>query len=134
MRPLFGYILSHRLPVNYQLVNRLISVNYSFRHVGTIRLTPAPHPLEILSHLHGISAHLHLKTQSDYAEQNSVEGSDNNVRNTLCGIVRHSTLWLKPEAVAQIAFLEWTGVDHLRHTKFVALRDDKDPKRIVRET
>ena len=92
MRPLFGYILSHRLPVNYQLVNRLISVNYSFRHVGTIRLTLAPHPLEILSHLHGISAHLHLKTQSDYAEQNSVEGSDNNVRNTLCGIVRHSTL------------------------------------------
>jgi hypothetical protein len=37
-------------------------------------------------------------------------------------------------AVAQIAFLEWTGADHLRHTKFVALRDDKDPKRIVRET
>ena len=43
-------------------------------------------------------------------------------------------LWLKPEAVAQIAFLEWTGANHLRHTKFVALRDDKDPKRIVRET
>jgi hypothetical protein len=42
-------------------------------------LTLAPHPLEILFHLH-------LKTQSDYAEQNSVEGSDNNVRNTLCGI------------------------------------------------
>jgi hypothetical protein len=55
--------------------------------------------------------HLHLKTQPDYAEQNGVEGSDNNVRNTLCGIVRHSTLWLKPEAVAQIAFLEWTGVE-----------------------
>jgi ATP-dependent DNA ligase len=43
-------------------------------------------------------------------------------------------VWLKPEAVAQIAFLEWTGANHLRHTKFVALRDDKDPKRIVRET
>jgi hypothetical protein len=37
---------------------------------------------------------LRLKTQSDYAEQNSVEGSDNNVRNTLCGIVRHPALWL----------------------------------------
>jgi hypothetical protein len=48
----------HRPPVNYQLVNRLISVNYSFRHVGTIRLTLAPHPLEILSHLHGISTPL----------------------------------------------------------------------------
>jgi hypothetical protein len=28
-----------------------------------------------------------------------------------CGIIRHSTLWLKPEAVAQIAFLEWTGAE-----------------------
>jgi len=42
-------------------------------------------------------------------------------------------VWLKPEAVAQIAFLEWTGADHLRHTKFVALRDDKDPQKVVRE-
>jgi ATP-dependent DNA ligase len=51
-----------------------------------------------------------------------------------CGIVRHSTLWLRPEAVAQIAFLEWIGADHLRYTKFVALRDDKDPEKVVRET
>jgi ATP-dependent DNA ligase len=43
-------------------------------------------------------------------------------------------VWLRPEAVAQIAFLEWTGANHLRHTKFVALRDDKDPKKIVGET
>lgn len=43
-------------------------------------------------------------------------------------------VWLKPAAVAQIGFLEWTGADHLRHTKFVALRDDKDPKKVVRET
>jgi hypothetical protein len=25
---------------------------------------------------------------------------------------------------SRIQFLEWTGTDHLRHTKFVALRDD----------
>jgi hypothetical protein len=43
--------------------------------------------------------------------KNSVEGGDNNVRNTLCGIVRHLTLWLKPEAVARIEFLEWTGAE-----------------------
>jgi bifunctional non-homologous end joining protein LigD len=41
---------------------------------------------------------------------------------------------VRPEVVAQIQFLEWTGADHLRHTKFVALRDDKDPWRVVRET
>lgn len=42
-------------------------------------------------------------------------------------------VWVRPEAVAQIEFLEWTGADHLRHTKFVGLRDDKDPKKVVRE-
>jgi DNA ligase D-like protein (predicted ligase) len=43
-------------------------------------------------------------------------------------------IWLKPEAVVRIDFLEWTGADHLRHTKYVAMRDDKDPKKVVRET
>jgi bifunctional non-homologous end joining protein LigD len=43
-------------------------------------------------------------------------------------------VWLKPQAVAQIEFLEWTGANHLRHTKFVGLRDDKYPGQVVRET
>ena len=32
--------------------------------------------------------------------------------------------WLKPRLVAAIKFLEWTVDNHLRHPKFVALRDD----------
>ena len=40
--------------------------------------------------------------------------------------------WLRPEAVAQFRFLEWTPNDHLRHASFVALRDDKDP-RVIKE-
>jgi DNA ligase D-like protein (predicted ligase) len=43
-------------------------------------------------------------------------------------------IWLKPEAVVRIDFLEWTGADHLRHTKFVGMRTDKDPRKVVRET
>jgi len=43
-------------------------------------------------------------------------------------------VWLKPEAVAEIDFLEWTGENHLRHTKFIRLRDDKNPRWVVRET
>ncbi len=43
-------------------------------------------------------------------------------------------VWLKPEAVANFEFLEWTGADHLRHGKFVGMRDDKDPRKVVRET
>jgi ATP-dependent DNA ligase len=43
-------------------------------------------------------------------------------------------VWVRPEVIAQIEFLEWTGADHLRHTKFVGLREDKDPLKVVRET
>ena len=42
-------------------------------------------------------------------------------------------VWLKPEIVVQIEFLEWTDADHLRHSKFVGLREDKDPKSGVKE-
>jgi DNA ligase D-like protein (predicted ligase) len=41
--------------------------------------------------------------------------------------------WLKPVLVAQIEFLEWTGEHHLRHTKFVGLREDKTAKDVRRE-
>jgi DNA ligase D-like protein (predicted ligase) len=43
-------------------------------------------------------------------------------------------IWLKPESVVRIDFAEWTGGDKLRHTKFIAMRDDKDARRVVRET
>jgi len=42
-------------------------------------------------------------------------------------------IWLRPEAVARIEFLEWTEADRLRHAKFVALREDKDPRQAVKE-
>ncbi len=42
--------------------------------------------------------------------------------------------WLRPELVAQVEFTDWTSSNHLRHSKFVALRDDKDPREVVHET
>ena len=41
--------------------------------------------------------------------------------------------WLKPELVGQFEFLEWTGDHHLRHTKFVGLREDKAARDVRRE-
>jgi DNA ligase D-like protein (predicted ligase) len=41
--------------------------------------------------------------------------------------------WLKPLLVGQFEFLEWTADGHLRHTRFVALREDKDARTVVRE-
>jgi DNA ligase D-like protein (predicted ligase) len=42
-------------------------------------------------------------------------------------------VWLKPELVAQIEFTEWTPDGHLRHSKFVGLREDKAAREVVRE-
>lgn len=36
-------------------------------------------------------------------------------------------IWVRAELVAQVEFLEWTESDHLRHSKFVRLREDKGP-------
>src|SRR5215216_1585415 len=41
--------------------------------------------------------------------------------------------WLKPVLVAQIDFLEWTAENHLRHSKFVGLREDKNARDVRRE-
>jgi ATP-dependent DNA ligase len=41
--------------------------------------------------------------------------------------------WLKPKLVAQIEFAEWTPDGHLRHSRFVGLREDKKASDVVRE-
>ena len=51
----------------------------------------------------------------------------------LTGAKMKDCRWLKPLLVAQIDFLEWTGDSHLRHTKFVALREDKSARHGRRE-
>ena len=42
-------------------------------------------------------------------------------------------VWLEPVLVGQFEFLEWTGDNHLRHSKFVGLREDKKAKDVRRE-
>ncbi len=41
--------------------------------------------------------------------------------------------WLKPELVAEVAFLEWTPTGQLRHPSFRGLRDDKPARTVTRE-
>jgi len=41
--------------------------------------------------------------------------------------------WLKPELVANFEFLEWTQDGHLRHSKYVGLRDDRRPRDVGRD-
>ncbi len=41
--------------------------------------------------------------------------------------------WVKPELVGQFEFLEWTADNHLRHSRFMALREDKPARDVRRE-
>jgi len=41
-------------------------------------------------------------------------------------------VWVRPELVAWVKFLEWTDSDHLRHSKFAGLREDEDARSVVR--
>lgn len=41
--------------------------------------------------------------------------------------------WREPRLVGQFGFLEWPEDGHLRHTRFIALCEDKDASTVVRE-
>ncbi|HXH52486.1 MAG TPA: DNA ligase D [Sphingomicrobium sp.] len=46
---------------------------------------------------------------------------------------RRQAHWLKPELVAEVAFTEFTSDGILRHPSFIAMRDDKPAREVVRE-
>ena len=41
--------------------------------------------------------------------------------------------WLRLQLVAQVSVTEWTNYGLLRHATFLGLRDDKEPKEVVKE-
>ncbi len=43
-------------------------------------------------------------------------------------------VWLKPELVGQFEFAEWTGDGHLRHSRFIAFREDKKAGEVGRQS
>ena len=42
--------------------------------------------------------------------------------------------WVKPSIVVQVSFMEWTKHNKLRHPRLIAVRFDKKPRDVVRET
>jgi bifunctional non-homologous end joining protein LigD len=47
--------------------------------------------------------------------------------------VRRTARWVRPELVCEIAFAEWTFDGVVRQASFLGLRDDKDPREVIRE-
>jgi bifunctional non-homologous end joining protein LigD len=41
--------------------------------------------------------------------------------------------WVQPRLVGEVGFSEWTQDGELRHPRFQGMRDDKDPRDVVRE-
>jgi bifunctional non-homologous end joining protein LigD len=49
------------------------------------------------------------------------------------GLPRVRAHWVTPEIVVQVAFIEWTKYDKLRHSRLLGIRTDKAPREVVRE-
>jgi bifunctional non-homologous end joining protein LigD len=49
------------------------------------------------------------------------------------GLPRLGAHWVRPEVVVQVAFIEWTTHDKLRHPRLIGIRFDKPAREVVRE-
>jgi DNA ligase D-like protein (predicted ligase) len=49
------------------------------------------------------------------------------------GLPRLRAHWVRPEIVVQVAFIEWTGHNKLRHPRLLGVRFDKTAREVVRE-
>lgn len=50
------------------------------------------------------------------------------------GLPRVRAHWVRPEVVVQVAFIEWTSHNKLRHPRLLGLRIDKSARDVVRES
>jgi ATP-dependent DNA ligase len=49
------------------------------------------------------------------------------------GLPRVRAHWVRPEMVVQVGFIQWTKHNKLRHPRLLGIRNDKDPREVVRE-
>jgi ATP-dependent DNA ligase len=50
------------------------------------------------------------------------------------GLPKLRAHWVKPSIVVQVAFIEWTGNNKLRHPRLIGVRFDKAAREVVRES
>jgi bifunctional non-homologous end joining protein LigD len=50
------------------------------------------------------------------------------------GLPRVRAHWVRPEIVVQVAFIEWTDNNKLRHPRLIGMRADRPAREVVRDT
>jgi bifunctional non-homologous end joining protein LigD len=50
------------------------------------------------------------------------------------GLPRKGAHWVRPKIVVQVQFIEWTTHGKLRHARLIAVRTDKKPRDVIRES
>jgi bifunctional non-homologous end joining protein LigD len=82
---------------------------------------------ERLDELTGVLAPLRRETSPFEA------GWDPQVKYKARARERGGLVWVEPSVVCEIEFLRWTHEDTLRAASFKGLREDKDPREVIRE-
>ncbi|MDQ2994073.1 MAG: DNA ligase D [Pseudomonadota bacterium] len=68
-----------------------------------------------------------------YKKMSRLVQTKSHFKKILAGINKKSTVWIKPQLIAQVRFSEWTDGGVLRHPSYLGLREDKKPKEVRRE-
>jgi bifunctional non-homologous end joining protein LigD len=86
--------------------------------------TPASRA-ELLKHFHGLET-------ADCPFVNLPEIRSGRWGEGLTATKMKDCRWLQPRLVGEVEFVEWTADNHLRHSRFVRLRDDKNARDVQR--
>ncbi|KGD95031.1 DNA ligase D [Rhizobium sp. YS-1r] len=71
--------------------------------------------------------------QSLFKRLNGIRSDKSQFDEKLAAVEKKDAVFVRPELVAEVEFRGWTADAHIRHASFRGLREDKDPKDIVRE-
>jgi bifunctional non-homologous end joining protein LigD len=71
--------------------------------------------------------------QSLFKSLQEIQTGESPFDEKLAAVEKKDVVFVRPELVAEVEFRGWTADAHIRHAAFRGLREDKDPKDIVRE-
>ncbi len=74
------------------------------------------------------------RMRREFAERLEGMRVENSPFTDQAGRAPKSARWVRPDWVAEVAFLEWTHGGEIRHPSFKGLREDRDPRGVLAES